>query len=567
MGLLDALSDPTVSHGLLGLAAGMLNPTGTYGRFGASLGNGLLGFQQGEEQAQNMAMKKQQIDALNQYKALQGQQLQMAMDQQRFRNQMGAWLMGGAMPAAPATTGAASGAAPSMALPMAGGAQTFPVPGQTQSGQPQATPPMIAPGIRQAALADLVFNGGKGIAELIKPNIQNVRPGGTVFDASGNKILFSAPTTNGTQVVYGPNGPAMNLLPGAAQAESVMSTAKARGPAEFRTQTVNKEDGSNILTTDAAIHDQVLPAPLRNNNPGALMPGGKLASYPTMEAGLQGLDDNLSRYGQQGINTLSGVISKWAPPNENDTQAYIKDVSGRLGISPAQKIDLSNPVVRQALSTAIAIHENGVNGVFGTAQQAPAMPGIPVQGEGTIATNQALGKGQAQLLLDSRKSAINATDDLTNINQARQALSGGTFGGSGAQAKLNAVKFMQSWVPGLENLDANKVTNTDYLVSTLGKSLLTHAKDLGYNPTDTDATRVEAIIGTIGKDPQALNKLLDYQEMMANRAIQRHNALVGQAGKSGVQSALDMSVSPATGMPAPTEPAASLSGFKIVGVR
>jgi len=39
------------------------------------------------------------------------------------------------------------------------------------------------------------------------------------------------------------------------------------------------------------------PAPIRTNNPGALMPGGKLAEYGSMEEGLAALDKNLASYG------------------------------------------------------------------------------------------------------------------------------------------------------------------------------------------------------------------------------------------------------------------------------
>lgn len=111
-------------------------------------------------------------------------------------------------------------------------------------------------------------------------------------------------------------------------------------------------------------------APMRANNPGALMPGGKMAQFDTPQAGLQALDSNLQSYGKRGVNTLAGVITKWAPPGSNNTAAYIADAAQRLGIKPDQKIDLSNPVVRQAVGTAIMLHENGAAGVFGQ-QQAP----------------------------------------------------------------------------------------------------------------------------------------------------------------------------------------------------
>lgn len=107
-----------------------------------------------------------------------------------------------------------------------------------------------------------------------------------------------------------------------------------------------------------------LPAPLRNNNPGALMPGGRLASYKTPEEGLAALDSNLQSYGKRGISTLRGVVQTWAPPNENDTAAYIAHMAKATGLDPDQKIDLSNPYVRHQLSAGIVQHENGTKPIY-----------------------------------------------------------------------------------------------------------------------------------------------------------------------------------------------------------
>jgi len=107
-----------------------------------------------------------------------------------------------------------------------------------------------------------------------------------------------------------------------------------------------------------------VPAPIRNNNPGALMPGGKLAQYKTPEEGLAALDKNLASYGKKGVSTLADVISKWAPPNENDTNAYIAHVAKVAGLDPNQKIDLSNPLIRHQISAGIVQHENGTKAIY-----------------------------------------------------------------------------------------------------------------------------------------------------------------------------------------------------------
>ena len=129
------------------------------------------------------------------------------------------------------------------------------------------------------------------------------------------------------------------------------------------------------------------PAPIRTNNPGALMPGGKLAEFGSMEEGLAALDKNLASYGKKGINTLSGVISTWAPPKENDTNAYIAHVAKVTGLDPNQQIDLSNPLVRHQISAGITQMESGRKAIYGQGGSSPSSAsttGFPTIGEQDI---------------------------------------------------------------------------------------------------------------------------------------------------------------------------------------
>lgn len=104
------------------------------------------------------------------------------------------------------------------------------------------------------------------------------------------------------------------------------------------------------------------PLGIRNNNPGNLRPVGAstgFQQFETMQQGLAALDKDLQIKGGRGVNTIRKVISAWAPPSENNTEAYIKTVAQRLGVPPDAALDMENPLVRQALSTAISLHENG----------------------------------------------------------------------------------------------------------------------------------------------------------------------------------------------------------------
>jgi hypothetical protein len=72
-------------------------------------------------------------------------------------------------------------------------------------------------------------------------------------------------------------------------------------------------------------------------------------------------------------------------------------------------------------------------------------------------------------------------------------------------------------------ISPDKVSNTDFLKSTLGIPLLAKARSLGVNPTDADAKRLDTILGTIGKDPNALPELLKFNREISVRAIEQHN--------------------------------------------
>lgn len=59
------------------------------------------------------------------------------------------------------------------------------------------------------------------------------------------------------------------------------------------------------------------------------------------------------------INTIRGAISRWAPPSENNTEAYVKAVSDYLGCGPNERYSLSNRQNLTGLLKAVSIHECG----------------------------------------------------------------------------------------------------------------------------------------------------------------------------------------------------------------
>ena len=64
---------------------------------------------------------------------------------------------------------------------------------------------------------------------------------------------------------------------------------------------------------------------------------------------------------RHGLDTLRGMISRWAPPSENRTDCYIRAVSGRTGIGPDEKIDTRDRRTMTAIAAAMSRVENGVD--------------------------------------------------------------------------------------------------------------------------------------------------------------------------------------------------------------
>lgn len=103
----------------------------------------------------------------------------------------------------------------------------------------------------------------------------------------------------------------------------------------------------------------------KNNNPGNIRGRnglGGFSGYTTEQEGWDAMSNQLMRYfnGQttgKKLRTVSDIISTWAPPSENDTASYIKQVAGFVGVGENQELNLADPNVMAKLRTAMAKHE------------------------------------------------------------------------------------------------------------------------------------------------------------------------------------------------------------------
>lgn len=102
--------------------------------------------------------------------------------------------------------------------------------------------------------------------------------------------------------------------------------------------------------------EKVIPRGIRNNNPLNIRKGNNwkgevkdqtdrsFEQFVSMEYGIRAGFKILRNYitGFNGlatkINTIEGIIRRWAPPRENDTESYIKKVVQLTGIPRTQRI-------------------------------------------------------------------------------------------------------------------------------------------------------------------------------------------------------------------------------------
>lgn len=114
------------------------------------------------------------------------------------------------------------------------------------------------------------------------------------------------------------------------------------------------------------------PRGVRNNNPGNIrisptpwqgkVRGSDLEfeTFDTPENGIRALAKVLLSYQDRyGIRTVRAAINRWAPPVENDTNAYALAVAGALGVDVDDPLDFHREAILLPMVMAIIRHENG----------------------------------------------------------------------------------------------------------------------------------------------------------------------------------------------------------------
>lgn len=127
-------------------------------------------------------------------------------------------------------------------------------------------------------------------------------------------------------------------------------------------------------------------------------PDAKLVKFATPEDGLRAIVKTLQTYQRKGIFTIAGAVTRWAPPIENNTQAYIDDECAHCSASPG------SPFMRTFLLfiRGLITHEQG-RCIYPDAQiqavidkeSAVATVKTPVSVHPTVAVTAAMGTADA----------------------------------------------------------------------------------------------------------------------------------------------------------------------------
>lgn len=151
--------------------------------------------------------------------------------------------------------------------------------------------------------------------------------------------------------------------------------SSGRGTRNETTNNGGSNSSSNSNNNNTNMSNSNLPRGYRNNNPLNIRisqankwqgevennTDGVFEQFVAMEYGYRAAMKLIQNYiNNYGLRTVTDIISRWAPNNENNTSGYITRVCNSTGWTPAKVIDPYNREDMTDLVYAMALVENGV---------------------------------------------------------------------------------------------------------------------------------------------------------------------------------------------------------------
>lgn len=179
-----------------------------------------------------------------------------------------------------------------------------------------------------------------------------------------------------------------------------------------------------------------IPRGIRNHNPGNIRRNSdpwqglaerqgdvKFFTFKSPVYGIRALARTLITYqDKHGLRTIRQIIGRWAPPVENNTNAYVRAVADVIDLDADEMLDLHNFDYLLPLTKAIIKHENGQQ-PYTDAQITKALVLAGVEPEApSLQKTRTVKGGQAATAATAGVGVIEAVQQ--TIDPARDALMG-----------------------------------------------------------------------------------------------------------------------------------------------
>jgi len=190
------------------------------------------------------------------------------------------------------------------------------------------------------------------------------------------------------------------------------------------------------------------PRGIRNNNPGNLNfagqagatkeggENGRFAVFESMRDGISALYKQIQLYFSRGVNTIESVVNKYAPADDNNNvQAYIKQLVGATGKQADEKLSGEDTETVFKLIRGIINHENGK----GYVSDQDILSGIQVGSTATAMRQQTMQQQPSakteihigEMKMQSNATSVNALGQDVQRNVSRNSLLVPSMSGQG----------------------------------------------------------------------------------------------------------------------------------------
>jgi hypothetical protein len=142
------------------------------------------------------------------------------------------------------------------------------------------------------------------------------------------------------------------ILPWIAVAIAVLFMTKQDKPIQSKVRGIRNNNPGNIRKTNIKWAGEVVPGT-----------DSAFEQFKSMAYGIRAMLVDIIGKHKRGLDTIQELINVWAPPFENDTASYVKNVAARAGL-PATAVFTPNKANFIAIAKAMAFSENGADALL-----------------------------------------------------------------------------------------------------------------------------------------------------------------------------------------------------------